>query len=523
MSELNNLDGLESAFHEKIEGQSMALPPSVWQNVKIAAIERQLIKYQYANNLLKGLSGLLGAALLATLVLLNYKKEVVVNVPQVVTTFKTDTLYLTKIQKEYVTIYKTAKSIVNSKTNNNEAIASTENGFTPKRKFTNLEKTNQLTENNIARTNNTETTDQENLDINSNIFSKKSNREYTNIEPNSINTNSKSNISQKNTSENGNQSLSYTTFESKIQYENSIQNITDNQSIKLELLKPISIENEKIVFAIPKIKIKSTQIPISKKPIEHPKEPITNRFTLASYFMPEFNSLNINRKERNAFDYANEEVRSSNTIGLRVGIKLNTRLTLITGVEYSKLSFDEFEKIQTFTAENWNGIPTYLYKHALGTIILPNSKLTVMPKVGDKLQVGTNEPISSIFLKTTLGFKYDIYGGNVKFIPNNKCNWNIYSTASATINTPIRQEIRLDVVQNNNITRFEISKIDNQRPFVGFNLGFGLGVNYGRNIGIFVEPSFSQSLSSLVYDKSLESHLSSFGVKIGASWHFMKK
>ncbi|MEY4937437.1 MAG: hypothetical protein RIS64_3796, partial [Bacteroidota bacterium] len=79
-----------------------------------------------------------------------------------------------------------------------------------------------------------------------------------------------------------------------------------------------------------------------------------------------------NRKERHAFDYANEDVRSSNTIGLRAGMKLNSRLTLLAGVEYSKLSFDEFDRNQTFTAENLNGIPTFLYKHALGTIVIPN-------------------------------------------------------------------------------------------------------------------------------------------------------
>jgi len=46
MSNLDDNDKLEKAFRSNIEGRSMNLPPSVWSNVKVAALERQLIRYQ---------------------------------------------------------------------------------------------------------------------------------------------------------------------------------------------------------------------------------------------------------------------------------------------------------------------------------------------------------------------------------------------------------------------------------------------------------------------------------------------
>jgi hypothetical protein len=486
MSEQNNLDGLENAFRNTIEGQSLTLPPSVWQNLKIAALESQMAKHQLNNSILKGITGVLFASLIGTLFFINQKKEGIVKASEIVTIHEIDTLYITKVEKEYITVYKKIKENNQISDNSNKTeTASLNNNLLPNSmKFIGLEN-----ENNKGKTNQKSSLVQlKNLESANFASNEKSENDIDNVK----------NIS------------------------NSSESKVSENLVIVKLLKPTDFKTEHFAFKIPSLKIKSTQILISPNSIEITKEPLLNRFSITGYFMPELNTLDINRKEKQAFDYANEKVRNSSIIGLRGEYKLSPKLTLLAGIEHDQLSFDEFEKVQTFTAENINGNPAFVYRHALGSIIIPNSKLSSMPRTGDKLQVATNEPVSSFSIKPSIGLKINLLESVNAQSLKVKWNWKIYGILAANINLPLKHEIKLGIYQNNEIILFDINEIKNQRNFLGINLGFGVMAQKNKNLGLFLEPTFTHSLSSIVTDKSLVSHLKSIGIKFGLSYNFIK-
>jgi len=156
-------------------------------------------------------------------------------------------------------------------------------------------------------------------------------------------------------------------------------------------------------------------------------------------------------------------------------------------------------------------------------VVIPNDKLATNPLIGSNLLVESNEPLYTAFIKTSLGFRYNIFYRSLQIGLQNPIRWGAYGLMGTNVNMPLNEEIKLDVFQPNRVkSRFTFTEIQNQRTSIGLNFGVGLSAHYGKHIGIFVEPTYSQSLTSIVRNMPIETYLYSFGVKMGLSWQFGK-
>ncbi|HAK79168.1 MAG TPA: hypothetical protein DCM71_20245 [Runella sp.] len=98
-----NEDEIDKGFRRVIEGKSVEPPASLWANIRISALERQLIRYQSMTFWFKGAVGVLAALLGGTGYFLYQAKSALPLVQkEVVTITKTDTVYLTKSEKVFV-------------------------------------------------------------------------------------------------------------------------------------------------------------------------------------------------------------------------------------------------------------------------------------------------------------------------------------------------------------------------------------------------------------------------------------
>ena len=61
-----NEDEIDKGFRRVIEGKNVEPPGSLWANIRISVLERQLIRYQCVNLWLKGTVGVLATLLSGT-------------------------------------------------------------------------------------------------------------------------------------------------------------------------------------------------------------------------------------------------------------------------------------------------------------------------------------------------------------------------------------------------------------------------------------------------------------------------
>jgi hypothetical protein len=235
------------------------------------------------------------------------------------------------------------------------------------------------------------------------------------------------------------------------------------------------------------------------------------------YIANENNFVDILRNDKKAFDYANQGSRSSKIMGGRAEIRLSRKWSILTGLEFAELRLEENDKSLSFTAENFFGIPSFLYRTAVGTIKIPNNNLNTNPKIGSTLNAESNDPLTSDFVKTTLGARFHIMEKSYRNTSKNPVKVGFYTQASGVLSVPIKQDVALSLSQINAAsTFFSTNDIQNQNETFGLNFGVGLKTEIGK-FGIFVEPSLSQSLSSMVKDMPIKTYLRSVGFKTGIS------
>jgi hypothetical protein len=498
MSDFYDNDELEKAFRENIEGRSMNLPPSVWSNIKVAALERQLIRYQSTTNWFKGVSGLLATALVGILLWVYQQKTPAQLSNKAIVFTKIDTLYLTQTQKIYVSQPAAQLRVIQQE------------------RLTYQKQIKNLTQALVAyQAQEVENTTNQKLTTNHNpklqIFT---NKQPITTQPTPKDNNQPMAAGESQTNDN------VESFDSKNNTKN--QNVPSvAQTLVLEPMESIAYPTTEPILTIPKVRYKAPEAAI--KAPKAPVEPLKNRFSLAVYLQPEWNNADIRRSERQAFDYANQNIRDGHTLGFRAGLKLTPKWSVLAGVEFTKLGFDEFNRKLNFTAEDIDGTPTFLYRNALGTVVIPNQKLIDKPQIGNVLQVESNEPITARFARVSLGLRYNVLSKKLQINPLNPLRWTLYGLAGGAIYIPQRQDIRLDIFQpNRQGAHFKFTEVENQHLAFGMNVGLGLSADYGKRIGVFIEPTYNQTLTSLVRNMPINTYLQSFGLKTGINWRLGK-
>lgn len=519
MADFND-DELDKGFRRVIEGKSIEPPASLWADIRIAALERQLIRYQSLTLWFKGAIGVLSALLGGTgyfIYQTPLPKEV-----SIVT--KTDTVFVTRTEKVYVDrpVFVYAKS---TRPTSNE-LAENLNQSDVSNEVS--EADNNLT---IAKETDSETA---NTRFSPAGLPKNSSRIQNDTDKPAKLSDNFSNGSA------GRKQKQNVLTKSLIHTEKSIVTLEKNETLKslvsaednpignetavrhreagaLDFLEPLPIQPTSLL-SIPKVNYRVAGTPTK---LPKAKVPFFNRLSISTYIGPERNWIDVRRGEPNAFKYGNEQLEQGNTVGLRIGAKLSEKWSVLAGVEFEGTRFGNRNRRQLLTAELINGTYGYLYRTALGTVEIPTEKLVAPIQVGSVIGLEIRGSIHRFGLTVPLSVRYDIWSKRFRFLQQVPMKLQFYGVLGGYWQIPLWQEGRVEIFETSGgqLTS-ELTEFQNLRQSFGINLSFGTELGIGKRFHVFTEPTYTQGISSVVRDMSLRSVTNSFGIKIGTKWSF---
>lgn len=501
-----NEDEIDKGFRRVIEGKNVEPPGSLWANIRISALERQLIRYQSINLWLKGTAGVLAALLSGTAFLYLTQNAPPLMKKEVVTITKTDTVYLTKTKRVFVdrpiVVYIEKSNGTNS--------------------FNNLEQNEETgtADNNLEKEQNTQSGLITNLNTRQNSIERSKNK--LNITHGKTSKRSEQNYPIKNQIGNGKSNTSLPPLRSRENGELVEESpVHASEAFTVDYLEPLPIAPN-APLRLPLIKHHSTSKTMAKLP--KVRTPLIDRLSLSSYVSPQWNSVDVRRDEPKAFDYGDEELQVGVTAGLRAGIRLSEKWLLLTGVEFNGTSFDDRSRRQILNAEAINGRFGYMYRTALGTVEIPAEKLSSPAQSGSMVGIEIHEPIQRYVINVPLLVRYNVWDKQFRFLNQVPMKLQFYGLLGGYWQIPIRQEGKVEIFENSGREfTSELTNFQNLRNSYGVNIGVGAELGVGKHFNLFAEPNYSQGISSVVSDMPIRSVVSSFGVKIGAKWNFGKQ
>lgn len=537
------------------EGQGVEPPPALWNGIRIAALERQLIRYHSAALWFKGIIGVL-TVLLGVTGLLLYKASNEPNnqVAKAVVPAKADTVYVTRTEQVFtdrpVVVYVEKQSANNQSENltanpnlddkTNTLISSRQNSQFAKGQSGNLsqidagEKPAMNGKNQMISAENLAATKSDN----STLENSKTNAELNSLPEEG---NGKSPIRQKSTekssttsfTENSGERSKVSSLENKnaageeALFENSHENSQENRLVlDVTRLKRLT-QKTRHTFRLPKIMYQNplqVQAAVPPPKVAKIRTPLPERLSLSAYVSPDWNKLDVRRDEPDAFKYGDEELQAGILAGVRVGLKLSDKWSLLAGAEFSGSSFDDGKRRQVLAAERVNGQTGFPYRTALGTVVIPAELLSSPPVANDRIGLEVHEPILRYALNLPLALRYDIWRKRFSLLNQVPLRFAAYGLLGGYAQIPLRQEGKVKIFEaSGREFEAELTGFQNLRPANGLSLGAGAELGVGKHLSIFIEPTYTQGLSSVVKDMPIRTTIRGFGVKLGAKWGFGKK
>ncbi len=503
----------ENEFDEGLrriaEGQGVEPSPALWNGIRMAALERQLISYQSAALWFKGIIGVL-TVLLGMTGLLLYKagKEPNDQIAQEIVPAKIDTVYVTRTERVFtdrpVVVYVEKKS------------------FGGQPKPLNLDQAHTVDAQNAAAANLTlensktkaEPNSQSDEGIRSSPVDQKPDSKEVSVP---ALTGSPEEGSKTSALKDG------TSAREKVLFENRKE---ERLGLDVSRLNALA-QKPGHPFKLPKIpyqKPTQAQAAAVAPKVAKIRTPFPQRLSLSAYVSPDWNKLDVRRDEPGAFKYGDEELQAGILAGVRVGQKLSDKWSLLAGAEFSRSSFDDGKRRQVLAAERVNGQTGFPYRTALGTVLIPADLLSSPPAANDRIGLEVHEPILRYALNLPLALRYDIWRKRFLLLNQVPLRFAAYGLLGGYAQIPLRQEGKVNVFEESGREfEAELTGFRNLRPAYGLSLGVGAELGVGKHLSIFTEPTYVQGLSSVVKDMPIRTTIRGFGVKLGAKWGFGKK
>ena len=521
---------IDETFRSMIERMSLEPPATNLDGMRANVLQVQLGRVRTENGRLK-------TALSAALLLLGFSGYLLTKNTEPIASFKqlplaqktitvrhTDTVYITRTERVYVRIpipeaIDDGPDLAQSDTD--EFIDNQSNSNKNPETLLN-EKTATLNQNDIPRqTNNTqETKAQKRGTFVRNERKKAKNQPIIN------NTTSVTLIEneQSNTQDGGTEAISKASnnapTDNLAQVSNAITNV-ENKLLELDFLEPLGYSIDPHL-KIPKIRY-SPQNQTAAKP-KKPRIPFVERLSISAYYAPEFNQLYLRRDQIEAFEYGHESITSTQVIGLRTGIKLSDKLTLLTGIENQTINFEHsgLSKEQLI-AQDVDGRPTFFKKTVFGIAQLPNDFYTSNPTVGSSIIMEGDEDNFVQSVRVPFGFKYDFYNQKLPWKSRENVGLKLYALGGGYWSIPVKQEMKIEVYEPDGHDFYTtLTHFQNTKTHFGANIGAGAEINYGRQWHIFGEPYYQTGLNSMVQNLPIRTFAGGFGFRFGFKYQLKK-
>ena len=237
-----------------------------------------------------------------------------------------------------------------------------------------------------------------------------------------------------------------------------------------------------------------------------------SRLSLVFFYSPNKSWCNLKDNSADNFDdvamYNNREnSKFSYTTGLMLKYDLNSKWSLLSGMTYSTIT--KLITIQTMYAEaNADNEMHFQYHTSNGVIEMPSDVTHPNLHPGDSINVKAICNQSIKFINVPLMVRFQM--------TKNKFTW--YANGGVSANFTVQEKAK--IIMNNSETTI-INHVNGlKKMYYGFLLGAGVQYNIYDDFGIFIEPIFRGSFTSITQNTNVSSYPFSVGLNLGVSFHF---
>ncbi len=466
MSEQKSND-IGKVFRSAIDGLSMTPPKAVWENLRMMALQTQILRYQTINRWLTVYASIVTLLLGGSIIEHFSHNEVEYLIPS-----KTKLVYQTRLVHDTITMSKIVyKNLEKSK--EDIPIAEIETNEDTQISHLLPKSTNSL--NPLA------------YDLTSIIKTNNPVADSAFAQP-------------------------YNVEHSDVVHQESITNTIRS--------KPYNPFIHHIPLAsIPYWKYKSRNTPAEKPP--KLKIPLKNRLSISAFYAPELGDLTVYRSTPDAFNYGNEIIEKSNTWGFRTSIDLSPRISVTTGIQVSTTQFAGAVRKSSIQPELVNGQLQYLYKTVFGVANIPTDEMTTPPAIDNPISVEMEDEHSVSFVNIPLSLRYNAFSLKLTKGTRNQRYISLYGAGGINYHIPSSQHMNIEVYESDGHDYYTtLRSFSNTSSYWSYQFGIGAELELGRNSSVWVEPYYQRTINSFVKDLPLQSYLQSTGLRIGLKWHF---
>ncbi len=236
-----------------------------------------------------------------------------------------------------------------------------------------------------------------------------------------------------------------------------------------------------------------------------------SRFSLALYVAPEYAWNGISDNSDDQFDDAamykgREHSAFSYSAGMSLAYALDDTWSVVTGVRYS--TFTKTMSVPTMYAEGGDDGMHLLFSTSNGVVSMPFDDSHPGVQAGDSVAMGATCRQRLTFIHVPLMVQWR----------TGKKPFSFYVNAGASVNFVARQKasVSMDGVEMSSGSRFGGLETMNY----GLQAGAGLQVRVTDGLGLFAEPVFRMSLSSITRNMAVSSYPHSIGLNAGLWFRF---
>ena len=202
-----------------------------------------------------------------------------------------------------------------------------------------------------------------------------------------------------------------------------------------------------------------------------------------------------------------ENSKFSYTTGINIKYDINDKWSLLTGATYSQIA--KSITIQTMYAEpNAANEIHFLFPTSSGVIEMPFDDSHPNLHPGDSINAKAVCNQSIKFINVPLIVRFEL--------KKNKFIW--YANAGVSANFIVQEKAKISI---NNPETTIVNQIKGLKKMnYGFLIGAGVQYNLRNDFGVFIEPMFRGSFTSITYNTSVNSYPNSIGLNLGFSLHF---
>lgn len=209
-------------------------------------------------------------------------------------------------------------------------------------------------------------------------------------------------------------------------------------------------------------------------------------------------------------------------IGVGIGLQINNRFGIRTGLAHESCEFPVPDNtIHSVSAENYIGVPTFVYRTPFGNAIIPTDQLEYKPLATDNLIIEPEDEFTLSFWKVPIVLTYNLSEQNIRLL-GGYSTLQPYILAGGYLQVPHKQNLKAEVyAPDGEEIHVDFSKLKGISNLAfGGTLGLGGNLYLGNKTSLTTEAYLYHNFTHMISNEYYQSSLWGGGVKVGLRRNF---